>query len=241
MPPPNPKCLNAPLSSSRPPCSCFTKRSGSNVSGRVHTEGSLPATAGLVNTMSPFGITHEVRPSGLGLSALTGMSTLALRMSMMSGGCRRSASFTLLCIRSSFITCSYVRAASFGTCSSISAKARFSSAGSWCRNSVVHVEVMELVCCPAKSKAMRSPTIWSSVFPCPSTDGSPVFLYTMSMNTCRMSVFAFDASGSARRALMTPPKSSTIFTRASSRFLWLAVGRLGKKKLRGVMPLSRSW
>mmetsp|Transcript_25594 Transcript_25594/g.57414 ORF Transcript_25594/g.57414 Transcript_25594/m.57414 type:complete len:258 (-) Transcript_25594:596-1369(-) len=241
MPPPKPRCLKAPLSSSRPPASFLTKRSGSNFSGLDHTESRRPATAGEVKTMSPLGMIHSLRPSGAGLSALTTTFTLALRMSMMSGGCMRRASLTLLCIRSIFETISYVKSAPLGTTASTSFLARSQSGLSCARKRVVQVEVMELVCWPAKRRAMRRPTIWSSVFPLPSTLGSPVFLYTMSMNTCKISVFSLDFSGFALLALMTSPKSSTILTRAASRFLWLAVGRFGKKKESGVMPLSRSW
>ena len=67
-------------------------------------------------------------------------------------------------------------------------------------------------------------------------------LYLTSMKMLRMSVPSeCRTSGLSRRCLITFPNSATILRRAASRFRWAAVGALGKKTVRGVSPLSRSW
>ena len=102
-------------------------------------------------------------------------------------------------------------------------------------NSAVHVLVMQLVCCPANSSAMRSPVTCSSVMSVPS-------LYLVSMNMVKMSVPSECLTfGLSLLFLMTFPNSSTIFSRAAFLALWAAVGAFGKKTVRGVRPLSRSW
>mmetsp|Transcript_36309 Transcript_36309/g.83994 ORF Transcript_36309/g.83994 Transcript_36309/m.83994 type:complete len:229 (-) Transcript_36309:636-1322(-) len=224
MPPPKPRYAYGVLCSSRG----AAKRSGSNRSGSLNTSGRRIATDGAVMTISPFGTVHFL-PSFDSI----GTSFIALRISMMSGGCMRRASFMQLCMSSSFCTCSNVRV-SPPTTSSTSLITRCMISGLEQHSSAVQVEVTLLVCCPAKSRAMSRPVIWSSVFFFP-------LLYSISMNTCKMSVLFFVFSGLALRSLITLPKSFTISLRALSRVLCAAIGAFGKKKEKGVMPWSRSW
>ncbi len=105
-------------------------------------------------------------------------------------------------------------------------------------NRLVQVEVMQLVCCPAKSSAMINPVTCSSVMGDPS-------LYLVSIKMLKMSVpcpIRMLHVGIVASVLdnLTEEFDHTILLRAALRFLCLRWG-VGGKTVRGVSPRPRLW
>eukprot|EP01139_Manchomonas_bermudensis_P009530 Amastigsp_a339296_1180.p3 type:complete len:178 gc:universal Amastigsp_a339296_1180:503-1036(+) len=103
---------------------------------------------------------------------------------------------------------------------------RFSGRRSW---RPVHDEVIDDVCCPAKSSAIISPAISRSVSARPS-------LYVALMNTSSTSLYL--RPGLALRCAMIDAKSCTISSRAASRSRCCRIGAVGQNTVSGRSPAS---
>jgi len=225
LPPPKEIYENAPatLSSSLP----TENLSGSYLSGSLKMWPSLLAKAGDVAIIWPLGMSYSF-PSRV----VTLKSLCELLSSMIRGGWSLKASLmhlynTSISAKTSWSTLSPCFSINC-FCSSCTAE-RYWLLHS--RYAPVQVEVIELVCWPAKRAAMRSPVTSASVVGRPS-------LYFESMKHCSMSSSVLPA---LLREDMMVAKISASFLRAWSRRLWAGIGRYGKSTLIGSIPLSRSW
>lgn len=93
------------------------------------------------------------------------------------------------------------------------------------------MEVIELMCRPAKRAAMRRPVTSASVVGRPS-------LYLDSMKHCSISLSDFPAH---LQEEIIFAKISASFFRAWSQQRWAGIGRYRKMTLIGSIPLARSW
>ena len=152
-------------------------RSGLYTLGSEYTSSMRCANAGDVATMCPLGTTNF-----LPFVVSTSKGTLHCLRSMMRGGCILSAS---LMQKWSSSIWARISKSILSPCFAITSFCSFSSLGKMrsllaMDSRPVQVEVMEDVCCPAKSTAMSMPNTWSLESLLPS-------LYRASMNVWRTS------------------------------------------------------